>query len=540
MDRPVEVCLAIPGDLESLASQWLAGIGSAALVIRVELSTLHLNIRTIRAQQPQLITCFVNDVSRLKRRDLYALAALLIRVTSRNTPVRFADISGRVIQFRRGASIFWHLPRLAAEYLTAPLAIGGARLKNFRSAKYSRFARRPRAINRVLYLRSDDWGHLQAGGSVAHVAGIVNALADRSVDVRLLSTSALAMIDITKISLTIASEPAWFRNHNVARLLAIDRRLKRIGMQICSGWKPDLIYQRYSMLNRTGLELRNKLGVPLVLEYNGSFTWMGQNWARSLSRASFVDQVELENLHGADLVVVVSNASCAELVERGIPTSKILLTPNAVDAEYYNPAISGEDVRNKLLLSDKVVVGFIGTFGLWHGAEILAKAIPAVLASYPSVHFLFVGDGEQRPQVEGYVRDHISSDNVTFTGIVPQESARDYLAVCDILVSPHVPNEDGTAFFGSPTKLFEYMAMGRAIVASRLGQIGDVLEDENSALLVPPTDSTALAEAIVRLIGDSSLRRQLGQAARQAVLDKFTWSHQVERVMNALLEDSRT
>ena len=432
------------------------------------------------------------------------------------------------------------MPRLAAEYLTAPLAIGGARLKIFRSAKYSRFVKRPRAINRVLYLRSDDWGHLQAGGSVAHVAGIVNALAARSVDLRLLSTSALAMIDITKITLTIASEPAWFRNHNVARLLTIDRSLKRIGMRICSGWKPDLIYQRYSMLNRTGLELRNKLGVPLVLEYNGSFAWMGRNWSRSLKRASFVDQMELENLHGADLVVVVSDASCAELVERGIPARKILVTTNAVDAEYYNPAISGEAVRKKLLLSNKIVVGFVGTFGLWHGAEILAKAIPVVLANYPSVHFLFVGDGEQRPQVEGYVRDHFSSDNVTFTGMVPQEFARDYLAVCDILVSPHVPNEDGTAFFGSPTKLFEYMAMGRAIVASQLGQIGDVLGNENTALLVPPADSTALADAIARLISDASLRRRLGQAAREVVLRKFTWHHQVERVMSALLEDSRS
>ncbi len=538
MDRPVEVCLAIPGDLESLAAQWLAEIGSAAVVIRADLSTLHLKIRTLRAQHPQLITCFVDDVSRLKRRDLYAVAALVLRLTTRNTPVRFADISGRVSHFGIGSAVLWHMPRLAAEYLSAPLAIGGARLKNFRSDRYSQFVKRPRAINRILYLRSDDWGHLQAGGSVAHVAGILNAFAARSVDVRLLSTSALSMIDDTRISLTIVPEPAWFRNHNVARLLAFDHNLNRVGMQICSGWKPDLIYQRYSMINRTGLGLRKELGVPLVLEYNGSFAWMGRNWSRSLSRVNLVDQVELENLRGADLVVVVSDSSCAELVERGIPARKILVTTNAVDAEYYNPDISGKVERSKLLLSDRIVVGFVGTFGRWHGAEILAKAIPMVLANYPNAYFLFVGDGEQRPQVEGYVRDYISSDNVIFTGMVPQEFARDYLAVCDILVSPHVPNEDGTAFFGSPTKLFEYMAMGRAIVASRLGQIGDVLEDENTALLVPPTDSTALADAITRLIGDASLRRQLGQAAREVVLGKFTWHQQVERVMNALLEDS--
>jgi glycosyltransferase involved in cell wall biosynthesis len=103
-----------------------------------------------------------------------------------------------------------------------------------------------------------------------------------------------------------------------------------------------------------------------------------------------------------------------------------------------------------------------------------------------------------------------------------------------VLVSPHGKQADGGEFFGSPTKLYEYMASGRPIVASRLGQMGEVLTDGESALLVPPDDADALAEAIVRLIDDGCLRARLGQAARAAAEAHHTWRQNAERVLTCL------
>ncbi len=83
-----------------------------------------------------------------------------------------------------------------------------------------------------------------------------------------------------------------------------------------------------------------------------------------------------------------------------------------------------------------------------------------------------------------------------FTGSLPREKVVEYLDASDILVSPHIPMPDGSRFFGSPTKLFEYMAMGKGIVASRLEQLAEVLEHDQTALLVTPGNVEELAEAI--------------------------------------------
>ena len=91
---------------------------------------------------------------------------------------------------------------------------------------------------------------------------------------------------------------------------------------------------------------------------------------------------------------------------------------------------------------------------------------------------------------------------------------------------------DGSEFFGSPTKLFEYMAMGKAIVASRLGQIGEVLDDEETALLIEPGDARQLADAILRLRDSPELRRRLGAAARRAAVEKHTWKQNAQRVID--------
>jgi glycosyltransferase involved in cell wall biosynthesis len=122
------------------------------------------------------------------------------------------------------------------------------------------------------------------------------------------------------------------------------------------------------------------------------------------------------------------------------------------------------------------------------------------------------------------------------TGLVPQADGPTYLAACDILASPHVPNPDGSPFFGSPTKLFEYMAMGKGIVASCLEQIGEILQHDQTAWLVKPGDVEALQHGLQQLIEDQTLRLHLGQAARAEVVQKYSWQQHTRRIIEKLKE----
>ena len=109
-----------------------------------------------------------------------------------------------------------------------------------------------------------------------------------------------------------------------------------------------------------------------------------------------------------------------------------------------------------------------------------------------------------------------------------------YLSASDILVSPQVPNPDGTPFFGSPTKLFEYMAMGKAIVASDLDQIGSILSSGDDSILFKPGDSDELASAILILSSDPSMRARLGNNARKKAIRDYSWDKHVQAVDKAL------
>lgn len=174
---------------------------------------------------------------------------------------------------------------------------------------------------------------------------------------------------------------------------------------------------------------------------------------------------------------------------------------------------------------------FVGSFGNWHGAEVLARvAARTAQRQSPSLHFLFVGDGARSPQVGALLE---GVEHATLAGAVPADEIPIHLAASDVLVSPHVQNPDGSAFFGSPTKLFEYMAAGKAIVASDLDQISEVLAGD-SAVLVRPGDEDDLLRGIDEVASDPARRETLGRHARERVIERYTWTHQVRAILAAI------
>ncbi len=388
-----------------------------------------------------------------------------------------------------------------------------------------------------LYLRSDLSFGIRAGGSVGHIAGVINSLREFTAPPIVVATDDVATIDPAIEQHQVApSEFLW----NFAELpsLVLNRTLEDEVERALAGRTPSFVYQRYSLNNFAGLRVARRLRVPFVLEYNGSEVWVSQYWGRPLKYDALSTRIELLNLRAADLLVAVSQPIRDQVVALGVDDRRVLVNPNGVDPDRYHPNVDGAPVRTRYGLHEKIVVGFIGTFGPWHGAEVLARAyvklrtLDTGLAS--RIRLLLIGTGATVNDVRRILADGHALDDAVFTGLVPQEDGPRYLAACDVLVSPHVPNPDGTPFFGSPTKLFEYMAMGRGIAASRLDQIGEVLEDGKTALLVPPGDADALCMAIRRLAGDRALRECLGANARRAAVERHTWREHTRRTVDRL------
>jgi glycosyltransferase involved in cell wall biosynthesis len=173
------------------------------------------------------------------------------------------------------------------------------------------------------------------------------------------------------------------------------------------------------------------------------------------------------------------------------------------------------------------LVAYAGHLYAWKGVDILLEA----LAQLPGTRGLIVGGHEAEPDL-ARLRAHAAelgvADRVTFTGLVEPSQVAGHLARATILVLPN-PRSAISTNFTSPLKLFEYMAAGRAIVASDLPSVREVLSHGENALLVAPGDPTALAHAVQRLSSDRPLAERLAAAAFSQV-SKFTWARRAERL----------
>jgi glycosyltransferase involved in cell wall biosynthesis len=457
-----------------------------------------------------------------------------------------------------------HLLRSAARVVAGMLAgitalFGNwARARRFGRREYASFPLSARA--RCLYLKPGLSFGASVGGAVAHVAGVANALVRAGTSVRLLSAheQPLVLDSVEQRIVTpsfLISFPFEVNPHRYqgvfVRAAAAEARDSR----------PDFLYQRYALNDMSGVLLRDELKVPLVLEFNGSEVWAQRNWGEPLKLEALGNAVERVSLRHADLVVTVSQPLVEQAVARGAARERVLFYPNGIDPQVFDPArFTAQDRRSARqelgVPEDGCLLTFVGTFGTWHGTDVLAAAIRKLIEHERAwlererLHVLYVGDGPLAPKVREVLGDGTGAPFVTLAGTRPQGDTPRTLAASDILLSPHVPNADGTPFFGSPTKLFEYMAMAKPIVASDLDQIGWVLKGwrpgeppppggspgrTRAAVLVEPGSVDALVAGIRQAAELSDAERAaLGAEARRLVLESFTWDRNVAAVLERL------
>ena len=517
-----------------------------------QVSALNL-LRALRRLRPPLLSVATEDEASTALLPILELLATLTRARRLQT----IDAALEERSFSRSRALL-HGLGLAVESLRAAGDLLLSRLTLARLRRTRRLELAPGDGARVAYLNCNLWFGLKAGGSVGHISGVANALMDAGIKLTLFTAGDRLLVDeraeVVRLppprALAIPLESSHYR-FGRRSYRTIRDRLKRGGLRF--------VYQRMSLGNYAGVALSRRLGVPLVLEYNGSEAWVAKNWGRPLRFHATAALAEDVNIQHAQLIVTVSEVLRDELVQRGVEPGRIVTYPNCIDPRTFDPGRFSADTnlgtRRELGFGpNDVIATFVGTFGQWHGVDVLAQAIRRLVLERRQrldalrLRFLLIGDGQKMPIVRETLAIADVERYVHLAGLVPQREAPRYLAASDLLLSPHVGNADGSRFFGSPTKLFEYMAMGRGIVASDLDQIGAVLQpaitlpapgpqggsDGAVALLVPPGDVEALMDGIELLATQPALRATLGNNARRLALSRYTWGHHVAAILEGL------
>ena len=177
--------------------------------------------------------------------------------------------------------------------------------------------------------------------------------------------------------------------------------------------------------------------------------------------------------------------------------------------------------------SDDCAITFIGSFKPWHGMRFLLDVFEGLAVTHPSAWLVAVGDGPERASVGARVAGSDFRERVALPGRIPHAEIPSWVAAADIMVAPY---HDIDHFYFSPLKVLEALAGGKPVVAPRIGQLVDLVEEGKTGLLYPPGDIAACRAAICTLIEDPARRHAMGAAAR-AVAAGQSWQNNVRRVI---------
>ena len=313
----------------------------------------------------------------------------------------------------------------------------------------------------------------------------------------------------------------------VVQHLAMIRDLERRLQQVASAVQPDILHAHSPALNGVAaLRVGRRLGVPVVYELRASWedaavdhgtTWEGSLRYR-LSRA-----LETYVLKRAAAVTTISEGLRRDIAARGIPEGKVTVVPNAVDVERFNvDCPTDSQLRGRLGLAGKQVLGFIGSYYGYEGLDLLLKALPLILADAPDVHVVLVGGGSQERRLQQQAAQLGILGHVQFIGRVPHEQVQDYYNVVDILVYPRLSMR--LTELVTPLKPLEAMAQGRLLLASDVGGHRELIRHGETGILFRAGDERELADAVVGLLHTPERWPTLRAAARSFVERDRSWS----------------
>lgn len=291
-------------------------------------------------------------------------------------------------------------------------------------------------------------------------------------------------------------------------------------------FKPDFIYERYALSTFAGLLAAKVFRKPFILEVNAPLSLEMKQHDR-LVFERLAQWIEDRLCRNATKTVVVSTPMRETFERRGIGAEHFVVMPNGVDRDEFNPAISGAEVRRQYELEGMFVVGFVGWIRPWHGVDMMLDALASLKNELPELRLLIVGDGPALPDLKRQAQALNIESHVRFTGPVASKAVAHHIAAMDVAVQPDVTE------YASPIKLFEYLAMGKAVIAPAKANISEIVANGETALLFTPRDTAMLAAHVRTLYCDRARVAALGAAGSRLIDARgYHWQGNARRVID--------
>lgn len=284
----------------------------------------------------------------------------------------------------------------------------------------------------------------------------------------------------------------------------------------------------------TAVKTARQLGIPSIYEVRGLWevTRGSRNpeWAES-NMFKYIARMEADAAKGATRVFAITEALREEMVKRGVDGDKIQIVPNGVDTTRFNPIPRDEELASQLGVAGKTVIGYVGSVLDYEGIELILEAAEVLNRTREDFHVLIVGDGAELERFQHHVQERELEHVVTFTGRVPHEEVERYYSLVDITPFPRLPLP--VCEMVSPLKPFEAMAMGKAVIASDVAALKEIVTPGVNGYLHEKGSTESLIEQLVRVLDDPERTRQIGIQAREWVVENRDWSR-----LSMLIADS--
>ncbi|KAF0245694.1 MAG: RfbX family O-antigen/teichoic acid exporter membrane protein, partial [bacterium] len=358
----------------------------------------------MRAQKREIFIVFCDRLEWQTRRTPMLIFGLLIGCKE----CLLVDTHSLSERNSRLRIIFLKIPHLFIELLGSFLVIIFSwfltALMQF-LVKWRPISWKPKAgLPQITFIRTTPTSGSQTGGANSHINGFTKGVLENKAKLNFISNDGISGINKEETPITVIEPSSFFNAHRMIFELWNNLTFTFYALGKIRSNPPDFIYQRYSRFTFAGVIISWLTGIPLLLEFNGSEVWVGRHWDDA-SLLWLLERFEHLNLQAAQLIFVVSEVEKKNLINTHVANEKIFVNFNGVDPEMFRPSQGGEQVREQLAISDKIVIGFVGTFGPWHGVLVLAEAITKI-PKEANCHFLLIGEGNLKSKVEEVVKTH--------------------------------------------------------------------------------------------------------------------------------------